>query len=194
MSGLRSTAVSSCGGASRVVVVAITLAAALVALGPVPAMASPVAVQDGDPTGSVDSESLPAGDENDFDGRSTQDTVRLVVGSLIAIAVGTAVMMVVFVWHTSPRRRLRVATRRAERRRAEAASAKSGVAEPAPDDDRGLLVPLVSAGVDADVDGNGSGEPAGDEPERVGDIGSGDDEGVGESEETGDAEVTEQRG
>ena len=48
----------------------------------------------------------------DYDGRSTEDTVQLVVGSLVAIAVLTAVLLVAYVWHTSPRRRARVAARR----------------------------------------------------------------------------------
>jgi hypothetical protein len=54
-----------------------------------------------------------------FDGRSTRDTVRFVVGALVAIAGVTAVALLVFVWHTSPSRRQRVADRRADRGRAE---------------------------------------------------------------------------
>lgn len=49
-----------------------------------------------------------AGDES-YDGRSTEDTVRIVVGGLVAIAAVTAVLMLVYIWHTSPRRRLRIA-------------------------------------------------------------------------------------
>lgn len=100
-----------------------------------------------DPGPSVDSEGGdPASDEEEpFDGRSTDDTVRLVVGALIGIAAATALMMFMFIWHTSPRRRLRVATRRAARRRA---NARTGLAtesdpgslaadEPETDDARG---------------------------------------------------------
>lgn len=47
-----------------------------------------------------------------FDGRSTQDTVRVVVGSLVGLAGVVFVLLLVYVWHTSPRRRLRVALRR----------------------------------------------------------------------------------
>jgi hypothetical protein len=53
-----------------------------------------------------------AQDDSAYDGRSTDDTVRLVVGGLIAIAAATAVLALVYVWHTSPRRRTRVAARR----------------------------------------------------------------------------------
>ena len=60
-------------------------------------------------------------DDDEFDGRSTADTVNIVVGSLIAVAGGTAFLMLMFIWHTNPRRRLRVAIRRAERRRAKVA-------------------------------------------------------------------------
>jgi hypothetical protein len=60
-----------------------------------------------------------AADDDDFDGRSTRDTVRFVVGSLVAIAGVTAVSLLVFVWHTSPSRRQRIAVRRADRSRAE---------------------------------------------------------------------------
>jgi hypothetical protein len=67
-------------------------------------------------------------DEDEFDGRSTADTVRVVVGSLIAVAGATAILMLVFIWHTSPRRRFRVANRRAERRRAEVTSDEDDMA------------------------------------------------------------------
>jgi hypothetical protein len=53
-----------------------------------------------------------AQEEDAYDGRSTDETVRFVVGGLIAIALATAVLMLVFIWHTSPRRRQRVASRR----------------------------------------------------------------------------------
>ena len=50
--------------------------------------------------------------EEQYDGRSTDDTVRMVVAGLLAIAAVTAVLMLVYVWHTSPRRRLRIARSR----------------------------------------------------------------------------------
>ena len=50
----------------------------------------------------------------EYDGRSTEDAVRLVVGSLVGIAAVTAALLVAYVWHTSPRRRARVAARRVD--------------------------------------------------------------------------------
>lgn len=50
----------------------------------------------------------------EYDGRSTEDTVRLVVGSLVGIAAVVTVLLVAYVWHTSPRRRARVAARRGD--------------------------------------------------------------------------------
>lgn len=72
--------------------------------------------QDSD-TGQAETNDSTEADEEEFDGRSTEDTVRFVVGTLVGIAAVTTVMMLVFIWHTSPRRRLRVATRRADRER-----------------------------------------------------------------------------
>ena len=48
-----------------------------------------------------------------YDGRSTEDTVRLVVGGLVGIAVAVALLTVLYLWHTSPGRRLRIAEARA---------------------------------------------------------------------------------
>jgi hypothetical protein len=53
-----------------------------------------------------------AAGEEIYDGRSTDDTVRMVVGGLLAIAAVTAVLTLVYIWHTSPRRRLRIARNR----------------------------------------------------------------------------------
>ena len=172
MSGLRSIAVGARGGAYRVAALTVALAAGLAVLAPGPAMAMPIAVQD-DP---VEADGQPDAIDDEFDGRSTRDTVRLVVGSLIGIAAGTAVMMVVFVWHTSPRRRLRVATRRAERRRAQAAAVGDGNNGLAAADDHGLLARLAAT--------EGS-------EDRSGDVGTGDetdDAGAGSDESFSDAE------
>ena len=58
-----------------------------------------------------------SGDE--FDANEAQGTVDTVRRALIGIAIGTAVMLVLYIWHTDPRRRFEVATRRRERREAE---------------------------------------------------------------------------
>lgn len=54
-----------------------------------------------------------------FDGQATEGTIRRVRVTLLSIAGALTVALVVYFWHTMPSRRLRVATRRAERRRAE---------------------------------------------------------------------------
>lgn len=48
-----------------------------------------------------------------FDGRASEGTIDRVRRVLVAIAVATSVGLVAFWWHTSPARRLRVATQRA---------------------------------------------------------------------------------
>ena len=48
-----------------------------------------------------------------FDGRATESTVDWVRRTLVGIAVVTGVGLIAFWWHTSPARRLRVATQRA---------------------------------------------------------------------------------
>jgi hypothetical protein len=115
MSVLRSSLVRSPFPALRVLSVTASLAMLTLVILAVPAAGSVDGVQDLDEDELVGNGSATGQDE--FDGRSTEDTVRLVVGTLVGIAGVTSVMMLVFVWHTSPRRRLRVATRRAERHR-----------------------------------------------------------------------------
>lgn len=51
---------------------------------------------------------------------SDSGQVNTVVLTLIAIAIGLAVLLAGFLWHTSPRRRLRVARRRAAHKAARA--------------------------------------------------------------------------
>ncbi len=53
-----------------------------------------------------------------FDENESESTIRWVTRALVGIAAGTGLLLVVYIWHTSPRRRLRVATRRRERREA----------------------------------------------------------------------------
>ena len=55
-------------------------------------------------------------DSQIFDDRKAEKEVDLIVNFLLSIAVFMAVMLGVFLWHTSPRRRLRVARTRADRR------------------------------------------------------------------------------
>jgi hypothetical protein len=57
-----------------------------------------------------------SGDE--FDSNAAQDTVDTVRRALIGMAIGTGVMLVLYIWHTDPRRRFEVAGRRRERREA----------------------------------------------------------------------------
>lgn len=51
-----------------------------------------------------------------YDGRSADGQIDLVVTSLASIAAVMTVMLGFFLWHTSPRRRLQVARRRADSR------------------------------------------------------------------------------
>lgn len=81
----------------------VLLGALMATIGPARA-SSPVLAQD-------------AGD--DFDANEAQGAVDSVRRSLIGIAIGTGVMLVLYIWHTDPRRRFEVATRRRERREAE---------------------------------------------------------------------------
>ncbi len=51
-----------------------------------------------------------------FDENESEATIRWVTRALVGIAAGTGFLLVIYIWHTNPRRRLRVATRRRERR------------------------------------------------------------------------------
>ena len=51
-----------------------------------------------------------------YDGRAADGQVDMVVASLVSIAAFMTVMLGLFLWHTSPRRRLLVARRRADSR------------------------------------------------------------------------------
>ena len=121
-------------------------------------------------------------DDDEFDGRSTADTVNIVVGSLIAVAGGTAFLMLMFIWHTNPRRRLRVATRRAERRRAKVAQ----------NEDESEEV--------GDHGNAGEGEKVGDHGNAgEGDVGEGEDHDAGDYQRSGadrseDAGASDSRG
>ena len=129
---------------------------------------------DGTDSGGAEPDAPTAADEEEFDGRSTAATVRLVVTSLIAVAGVTAIMMLMFIWHTSPRRRFRIATRRAEQRRSEVASDEGDNEDEVADE--------------AEGDGK-AGEDDGESGEVVDKAGEVDDE-PGEAE---DSEVGESR-
>jgi hypothetical protein len=64
-------------------------------------------------TAQSDTETDPeSGTERRLVGRESSERVDAVVIALWSIAAGMAVMLVLFLWHTSPRRRLRLARRR----------------------------------------------------------------------------------
>ncbi len=64
-------------------------------------------------TAQSDTENDPESDtERRLVGRESSERVDAVVIALWSIAAGMTVMLVVFLWHTSPRRRLRLARRR----------------------------------------------------------------------------------
>lgn len=52
----------------------------------------------------------------EFDGRTTEGTIDRVSNTLVGIAIGIGVMLVIYIWHTNPHRRVRVATRRRDRK------------------------------------------------------------------------------
>ena len=80
-----------------------------VVLAMVVAVSIPAGAQD-DPSGD------PAVEVEAFDENESEATVEWVTRSLVGIAAGTGLLLVGYIWHTSPRRRLRVATRRREDR------------------------------------------------------------------------------
>ena len=55
-----------------------------------------------------DDGSDPLGPERRLVGRDSSERVDAVFFALMSIAAGLSVMLVIFVWHTSPRRRLRL--------------------------------------------------------------------------------------
>ncbi len=65
------------------------------------------------------SPSLAQDSADEFEADEAQGTVDTVRRALIGIAIGTGVMLVLYIWHTDPRRRFEVAMRRRERREAE---------------------------------------------------------------------------
>ncbi len=103
---LRSSAVVHVSRSLRVVLVVAVLAALSVTAGPAAAIA---------PAQDTDAEL----DTTEFDANEAEGTVDSVRRRLIAIAIGTGVMLVLYIWHTDPRRRFEVATRRRERREAQ---------------------------------------------------------------------------
>lgn len=122
MSTLRSSPVRSPESVRRALWAGCLLAIGSALLLPSVAAATTAVAQQTErvaPTGAPIGAEIGQAADDGFDGRSTRDTVRFVVGALVAIAGATTVSLLVFVWHTSPRRRQRVANRRAERHRAE---------------------------------------------------------------------------
>lgn len=137
MSRVRSSPVRSPARALRIAAVVAALLMGSAVVGTDSALGSPHQLQETEPS-----------DEEPFDGRSTEDTVRVVVGSLMAIAGATALLMLGYIWHTSPRRRLRAATRRAEQGRSRIAI--------------GNDTEIVVADVGFDVEAGGKGVTAAD--------------------------------
>lgn len=73
----------------------------------------------GTPATAVQAETGAQEEVEPFDGQATESTVRRSRITLLSIAAAMTVALAFYWWHTVPSRRLRVATRRAERRRAE---------------------------------------------------------------------------
>jgi hypothetical protein len=96
-------------GRIRVGVAAIVMATGLFFAAPVAAQGEP-----DDPAVTVleDEESLP--ETQIILDEDTSAIVQRIRRELIVVAVAMAAGLVVFIWHTSPSRRLRVATRRAD--------------------------------------------------------------------------------
>ena len=202
MSRVRSSPVTSGLIAPRRAVGGICIAAVLLAPVGMDTMVSAAALPDAHQIGAsadraagVDSGQVGEGDdpatedEDEFDGRSTADTVRVVVGSLIAVAGATAILMLVFIWHTSPRRRFRVATRRGERRRSQLASDEDDMA--LDDDEIDRVDGIEFNGDEADGDETDGDETDGDEV--IGDEVDGDEVDGDEADRSENAEVEESR-
>ena len=93
---------------------ALSLAVAFgAAAGPAGAQADPAESQADSQEQSQDEQQA---DYPFYDGRAADGQVDMVVASLVSIAAFMTVMLGLFLWHTSPRRRLLVARRRADSR------------------------------------------------------------------------------
>ena len=99
---LRSDAVSSVRSCSLIFI--LLMATAIVA-------SAPAQAQDDTPR-------EPPVEADVFDESESEATVEWVTRALVAIGAGTGLLLVGYIWHTSPRRRLRVAIRRREDREA----------------------------------------------------------------------------
>ena len=95
-------------------------------------------------------------------GRESSERVDAIVIALWSIAAGMTVMLGIFVWHTSPRRRLRLARRRStERYEADGEESE----EPAEEEAAGEDPEPVSESVEQEIDGvSGEAADAEDEP------------------------------
>ena len=92
-------------------------------------------------------------EEQSIDIRSSQ-RLTFVVRALVGIAISLTVLLAIFLWHTSPSRRLRIARRRSKRRFVAGSGGSGGVGEP----DGSGSADAVSGGFDGS---GGSGEPDG---------------------------------
>ena len=91
------------------VATAVGFSAAVVTASPVAAQEEPAVPE----VSVVEVSDAATGAAETFDPNSTEATVVRVRNTLVGIAFACAVGLALFWWHTNPRRRLRVATRRA---------------------------------------------------------------------------------
>lgn len=148
----------------------------------------------GDSTAQSDTEIDPESDtQRRLVGRESSERVDGVVIALWSIAAGMTVMLVVFLWHTSPRRRLRLARRRSTQLYDGEADRAEGAADAGSGDDAEAVDDAAAAAADARQDAeavevaasgaNEDPEPAGaalqtawEEPAAAGPAGSQDDD------------------
>ena len=101
------------GSGIRVAAVLLAALLCLVGAAPVSAVAA-AAAQEPEGAAQQDGESDPLGSERRLIDRASSERVDSVVIALFFIAGGMTVMLAIFLWHTSPRRRLRLARRRSK--------------------------------------------------------------------------------
>lgn len=104
-------------------------------------------------TAQSDTEISPESDtERRLVGRESSERVDGVVIALWSIAAGMTVMLVLFLWHTSPRRRLRLARRRSTQLYDGEADQAAGAAEAASADDAEVVDEAAAAAGAANQD------------------------------------------
>ena len=79
-------------------------------------VAAPAGAAEAVPWQDDPSDSEPSDSDDVFDANETEGTIERVRYQLLAVAAVTGVLLVGYIWHTDPQRRLRVATRRREDR------------------------------------------------------------------------------